>query len=163
MYRTFPECVGLGDTSHTASRTRTDVVLCENYESPPFGLKTPRLRSIACRTRRVPSRLRSLLCLLSKKSILRILHLSLTASCQCGAKFQAPPNLAGKQVACPSCGQALVVPSAAPAQAAGKIAVACQCGKRFAAPPNLAGRQVQVGRASCRERVEISVVAGPVD
>jgi DNA-directed RNA polymerase subunit RPC12/RpoP len=81
----------------------------------------------------------------SKIPILEDFNLSLIATCRCGAKFQAPPNLAGKQVACPTCGQALVVPAAAPApaQATGKIAVACQCGKRFAAPPNLAGRQVQ--------------------
>ncbi|HJN11480.1 MAG TPA: hypothetical protein QF564_22555 [Pirellulaceae bacterium] len=48
-------------------------------------------------------------------------------------------------MACPTCGQALVVPAAAPTpvQATGTIAVGCRCGKRFAAPPHLAGRQVQ--------------------
>jgi len=74
---------------------------------------------------------------------------SLIAACRCGARFQAPPHLAGRQVACPTCGQALVVPAAAaapaqaPAATSGPIPVGCRCGQRFAAPPNLAGRQVQ--------------------
>ena len=86
--------------------------------------------------------------------------MSLLASCRCGAKFQAPPNLAGKQVACPTCGQALVVPAAAstaPAPAAGTIAVVCRCGKRMAAPQNLAGRQVQC--PACKQPLTVPAAA----
>lgn len=77
--------------------------------------------------------------------------MSLIAACRCGARFQAPPHLAGKQVACPTCGQALVVP--APAQASSPIPVACRCGQRFAAPPNLAGKQVACPK--CRSPIQV--------
>ena len=52
----------------------------------------------------------------------------IAAQCQCGAKFAAPPNLAGRKVACPKCKQPVQIPAAkqapakptAPAQAPAK-------------------------------------------
>ena len=123
-----------------------------NYDRLPVACGDFRVDYVAC-----------FVLLFAKKSIPRILHLSLIASCRCGAKFQAPPNLAGKQVACPTCGQALVVPAAtarpapAAAQAAGTIAVACRCGKRFAAPPHLAGKQVQC--PGCKQPLMVPAAA----
>ena len=45
----------------------------------------------------------------------------IVVTCRCGQKFAAQPHLAGKQVACPVCGQALLVPRqpASPAAARG--------------------------------------------
>src|SRR5688572_2836884 len=37
--------------------------------------------------------------------------MSLVASCQCGQRFAAIPQLAGKTVPCPACGRALTVPT----------------------------------------------------
>src|SRR5574340_910886 len=36
-------------------------------------------------------------------------------ACGCGKKFRAKAELAGKQVKCPACGQALAIPSPRPA------------------------------------------------
>lgn len=74
--------------------------------------------------------------------------MSIVVSCQCGKKFAAPENLAGKKVKCPSCGQPIIIPAAGPTKPAtvpqsGNITVSCQCGKRFSAPPNLAGKNVK--------------------
>lgn len=45
--------------------------------------------------------------------------MSVVVACKCGGRFQAPPNLFGRQVACPSCGAGIVVPNpAAGSQAA---------------------------------------------
>ncbi|MBC7855982.1 MAG: hypothetical protein IAF94_21345 [Pirellulaceae bacterium] len=87
--------------------------------------------------------------------------MSIKVSCQCGKRFAAPPQLAGKSVNCPSCGSPMVIaapaarPSAIAAQAApasprvaptatadGGIVVACRCGQQFKAPNQLAGQQV---------------------
>ncbi|MDA1054041.1 MAG: hypothetical protein O3C40_26630 [Planctomycetota bacterium] len=36
--------------------------------------------------------------------------MTIIASCTCGAKLKAPPELAGKRVKCPSCGQPIAIP-----------------------------------------------------
>ncbi len=74
----------------------------------------------------------------------------IVVTCRCGQKFAAQPHLAGKQVACPVCGQPLLVPRqpASPATARGgtaagkKIPVACRCGRQFLAEPHLAGQRL---------------------
>lgn len=68
-------------------------------------------------------------------------------ACRCGGRFQAQPELAGRQVPCPACGTMLFVPLGAEApdkMAAEKrpILVACRCGQRFQARADLAGRQL---------------------
>lgn len=51
--------------------------------------------------------------------------MSVVVACKCGGRFQAPPNLFGRQVACPSCGAGIVVPNpAAGPQAAAPQAMA---------------------------------------
>ena len=93
--------------------------------------------------------------------------MSIVVSCRCGQRFAAQPHLAGKQVACPVCGQALQVPrqpAAAPAAAARpaaptakKIPVACQCGSQFLAEPQLAGQRV--GCPKCGQAISIPASA----
>jgi len=69
--------------------------------------------------------------------------MALVAECRCGMRFAARPDLAGKQVFCPSCGQALVVPKPAPANAANlSIVAVCRCGHRLSAEPHLSGQAV---------------------
>ena len=75
--------------------------------------------------------------------------MTIAVACQCGKRFAAKPELAGKRVKCPSCGQPLTVPgSAAPqavsasAAAATPVVVTCECGGRFQAGPHLLGKQV---------------------
>ncbi|MBC7854391.1 MAG: hypothetical protein IAF94_13240 [Pirellulaceae bacterium] len=83
--------------------------------------------------------------------------MSIKVSCQCGKRFTAPPQLAGKSVNCPTCGSPIVIaapaarpapisptsPRVSPAESAdGGIVVACRCGQRFRAPGQLAGQQV---------------------
>lgn len=41
---------------------------------------------------------------------------SISVTCACGGKFQAPPALAGKRVKCPKCGQPIAVPPPAAPQ-----------------------------------------------
>jgi dienelactone hydrolase/DNA-directed RNA polymerase subunit RPC12/RpoP len=93
--------------------------------------------------------------------------MSIVVACRCGQKFAAQPHLAGKQVACPVCGQALLVPrqSTAPAAARGgvaagkKIPVACRCGRQFLAEPHLAGQRV--GCPNCGQPISIPASASP--
>lgn len=97
--------------------------------------------------------------------------MTIIAQCQCGARFKAKPELAGKQVKCPSCGAALTVPRAsaaplkpaakpvakpqAPSAAAGPpIVIDCACGKRFNAPRHLLGKRVAC--PACKRPLEIS-------
>lgn len=83
--------------------------------------------------------------------------MSLIARCQCGKSFQAKPELAGKRVKCPACGQVIQVPRPPATDSAGgaaaKIAVACRCGSRFQAQPQLAGKQVAC--PSCKQPLTI--------
>jgi len=69
--------------------------------------------------------------------------MSIPVSCSsCNQRFGAPPNLAGTQVACPSCQTPIAIPATNGASAPTKVAVACQCGNQFQAPSNLFGKQV---------------------
>ena len=72
--------------------------------------------------------------------------MSIPVSCSCGQQFLAQPHLAGKQVACPSCGQPLSIPSAPgaarpSAELEGQV-VSCECGQSFRAATHLAGKRV---------------------
>lgn len=67
--------------------------------------------------------------------------MSIKATCACGAEFNLKPELAGKRVKCPTCGQAFTVPK--PQAAADLIQVTCQCGKSMRAKPELAGKRVK--------------------
>jgi dienelactone hydrolase/DNA-directed RNA polymerase subunit RPC12/RpoP len=66
--------------------------------------------------------------------------------------FKANPELAGKQVRCPSCGGVIAVPKAPPAPASG-ITVACRCGGRFMAQSSLAGKAVRCPNCSATIQV----------
>jgi DNA-directed RNA polymerase subunit RPC12/RpoP len=87
--------------------------------------------------------------------------MSIKVACQCGKRFTAPPQLAGKSASCPSCGSKIVI-AAAPAQpvtspatarpappranvpsnAGDGLVASCRCGQQFKAPSQLAGQQV---------------------
>lgn len=94
-------------------------------------------------------------------------------------QFQAQPHLAGKTVACPSCGGRLTVPaaSASPARStpapnraapgpavsapvAAPQIVACQCGAKFQADANLAGKTVRC--PTCQRPLRIPVAGRAV-
>ena len=62
-------------------------------------------------------------------------------ACRCGKRFAAKDHLLGQQVACPSCGRALVV-AASPTASQG-VYVACTCGRAFMAPESMRGKQAQ--------------------
>jgi len=63
--------------------------------------------------------------------------------CQCGAAFHAADNLANKTVACPSCGEPLVIRAQRAAKPNG-VALHCEtCGAGFRAGAHLAGQQVR--------------------
>ena len=65
------------------------------------------------------------------------------AQCSCGAAFEVKPELAGKQVKCPKCGQTFTVPATAPAATQQSVGVVtCSCGSRFQPQPHLAGKSV---------------------
>ncbi len=70
--------------------------------------------------------------------------MSISVRCQCGKQFTAKPELAGKQVRCPSCGSPLRIPHPQPVQPKPQagVAVACGCGSRFLAVPHLYGKRV---------------------
>lgn len=84
----------------------------------------------------------------------------IVVACGCGAKFAAGAELAGRQVKCPKCGQALTVgagqPAAAPQQpaapqpqtAGGMIPIVCQCGAKFGAKPELRGKTIKCPKCS---------------
>lgn len=67
--------------------------------------------------------------------------MSIKATCTCGAEFKAKPELAGKRVKCPTCGQAFTVPK--PQAAADLMRITCQCGKSMRAKRELAGKRVK--------------------
>ncbi len=68
--------------------------------------------------------------------------------CECGAKLKAKPELAGKQVKCPTCAKTMTVPK--PAEV---IRVSCQCGKVFKANAKLAGKKMSC--PSCGQPLSI--------
>lgn len=67
--------------------------------------------------------------------------MSINATCTCGAQFKAKPELAGKRVKCPTCGQAFIVPK--PQSASDLIRVACGCGKALQVKTAFAGKRVK--------------------
>lgn len=70
----------------------------------------------------------------------------IVVSCECGQRFAARDDLAGKTVACPKCKAALTIPAAKAPPAAtstAPIPVTCTCGKRFGAKPELAGKTLR--------------------
>ena len=70
--------------------------------------------------------------------------MSIPVRCQCGQQFAAKPELAGKQLRCPSCGNPLRIPPLQPVQPKPQagVTVACTCGSRFLAAPHLYGKRV---------------------
>ena len=78
--------------------------------------------------------------------------------CSCGAQFEAGPELVGKQVKCPKCGNAFVVQGpqqSAPSQKSGvsqqptgTIRVSCTCGGSFYAKQELAGKRIKCPKCS---------------
>jgi predicted RNA-binding Zn-ribbon protein involved in translation (DUF1610 family) len=80
--------------------------------------------------------------------------MSIPVSCSCGQQFMAQPHLAGKQVACPNCGNPLSIPAPGgqPAEGADNV-VTCACGRSFRAPPHLAGQRVPC--PDCGEPIDI--------
>lgn len=61
-------------------------------------------------------------------------------TCRCGGRFEAPDNMAGQQVSCPSCHSPLTIQ--AQAVAPGQITAQCpSCRSQFAAPASLLGQQ----------------------
>ncbi|MFT5527202.1 MAG: DNA-directed RNA polymerase subunit RPC12/RpoP [Pirellulaceae bacterium] len=85
--------------------------------------------------------------------------------CNCGAEFNAGPELIGKQVRCPKCGNAFLVQEQQPAAkqvaiqqpaqqpvaqkpAGDTIPVKCQCGGAFQAKPELAGKRIKCPKCS---------------
>ena len=67
--------------------------------------------------------------------------MSIKATCTCGAEFKVKPELAGKRVKCPKCGDTFAVPK--PQTAEPRIRVTCQCGKAVKAERELAGKRVK--------------------
>lgn len=74
--------------------------------------------------------------------------MSLVVSCGCGRKFAAKNELAGKTLACPSCGNQLQVPQPPP------VIASCNCGSRFTAPAAMAGKQVAC--PNCKRSLTVS-------
>jgi DNA-directed RNA polymerase subunit RPC12/RpoP len=101
--------------------------------------------------------------------------MSIKVARQCGKRFTAPPQFAGKSATCPSCGSAIAIaappappparpatPKPAPSRVAGTdnavagFVVSCLCGQQFNAPTHLAGQQVPC--PYCQQ--PISILAG---
>lgn len=66
--------------------------------------------------------------------------MTIEAVCPCGAHFRAKPELAGKAVRCPTCGQSFQVPAQASPQ---KVIAECSCGKKYKVKPDLCGKRVR--------------------
>ncbi len=84
--------------------------------------------------------------------------MSIPVACKCGQQFMAQPHLAGKQVACPSCGSSLVIPATDDKPALSEPdpvenVVSCQCGQSFKAAPHLLGKRVSC--PSCGQPIDI--------
>lgn len=87
----------------------------------------------------------------------------LVVACECGQRFAARDDLAGKTMACPSCGAALTVPGApvpaAAAPAKTPIVATCSCGARFAAREDLIGKTLPC--PSCGQPLVVGGEAKP--
>ena len=68
--------------------------------------------------------------------------MAIVVSCVCGSRFSAKPELAGKQLACPSCRQPIAVHFPVPQPVPSLQAVSCICGARFQPQPYLAGKSL---------------------
>lgn len=84
--------------------------------------------------------------------------MSIPVACKCGQQFMAQPHLAGKQVACPSCGSSLVIPATDDKPAVSESdpvenVVSCQCGQSFKAAAHLLGKRVSC--PSCGRPIDI--------
>jgi hypothetical protein len=79
----------------------------------------------------------------------------IVVTCRCGKRFAAKDHLFGRQVPCPSCGDALVVGEGAHSPSDG-IYVACTCGRAFVAPESMRGEL-----ARCRGCGRMIQVPGP--
>ena len=77
--------------------------------------------------------------------------MSIKATCTCGAEFNVKPELAGKRVKCPKCGDTFAVPK--PQTAESRIRVTCQCGKAVKAKRELAGKRVKC--PACGQALDI--------
>lgn len=77
----------------------------------------------------------------------------IVVTCGCQAIFAAPGNLMGKQVACPSCGETLAIPSPADAKSQGLPEARCVCGQRYIATHEARGRTVKCMK--CRSPLTI--------
>ena len=69
-------------------------------------------------------------------------------ACSCGKSFQAKDEFAGKRTKCPACGQVLVIPQPAradapPPEPEALIHFRCDCGKEFKVKPEFAGRSTK--------------------
>src|SRR4051794_25312355 len=97
-------------------------------------------------------------------------------ACACGQQFMAQDYLAGQQVPCPACGNALLIaapfrqgtaaqpkpapqvrtparPAAKPAEGIPGIPVRCGCGKAYKAPAAMRGKSLQC--PACGQNVPI--------
>lgn len=80
--------------------------------------------------------------------------MTLEVRCQCGKRFMAKPHLAGKRVACPSCGSTITIPARQPPTTPAPVTVvACQCGQRFSVKPNVAGKKVRC--TVCQQPIQV--------
>lgn len=69
--------------------------------------------------------------------------MGIKATCHCGAQFMAKPELAGRTVKCPTCGQSFQVPKPASTVSQSTFQVACQCGRTYQVQPTMVGRPVR--------------------
>lgn len=72
----------------------------------------------------------------------------IAVQCQCGQKFNAKDELAGKRLKCPKRSSAINVPrpqskAKAAATSAGKLRVQCKCGKRYQIASAMQGKNVK--------------------
>ncbi|MGY8768981.1 MAG: hypothetical protein ACKVH8_11225 [Pirellulales bacterium] len=78
--------------------------------------------------------------------------MSKVITCECGKSFKAPSKLAGKRVACLSCGADIQVPLPSNIST-DTIHISCQCGSVLDAPVHLAGKKVKC--PSCGSKLSI--------
>ncbi len=72
-------------------------------------------------------------------------------ACSCGAQLSVKPELAGKRIACPQCGQPVTVPTVPSG-----VTVRCKCGKVYQVKPQMAGKTVR-----CTACGGLFIVPGP--
>ena len=96
--------------------------------------------------------------------------MSIRVECQdCGRRFQAPENFAGRRAKCPKC-SAIIRVGTGPPQPSGRVTpekdseppipVTCGCGKKFRAKAELAGKRVKC--PACGDVLAIPADRAPV-